>query len=296
MTLDRVRELARKRPEQEFFINRLYGAHLSPYFTVVCLRLGLSPDQVTLVGGAIGAVGVALLFLPVGAWSIVAILALQVGYILDFSDGQVARLTGRTSLAGAYLDWLTHFYIPVGAALATAASIAWSSGWFGYLVLGMLAALELGAFAFSCREHILVALGRQDPALAATAAYHAALADDARPADVLDAPAGPASGLSAAGISGRRHAPTWRSVIGELLIYPGAVHLLSVAVLVDLLLQVLGVVLPVPVSARGALVAAWAALLLVHAPIAIRRGHRVITAVEARAAGSGPAPAGSDRA
>jgi phosphatidylglycerophosphate synthase len=304
VTLGRVRELARKRPEQEFFINRLYGAHLSPYFTVVCLRLGLSPDQVTLVGGTIGALGVALLFLPIGAWSVVAVVALQIGYILDFSDGQVARLTGRTSLAGAYLDWLTHFYIPVGAALATAASIAWSAGWYPYLVLGMLAALELGAFAFSCREHVLIALGRRDPALAATAAYHAALADDARPTDVLDAPAGPAAELTAAGISGRRHAPTWRSIVGELLIYPGAVHLLSVAVLVDLLLQVLGLVLPVPVSARGALVAAWAALLLVHAPIAIRRGHRVITAVETRAAaratapGAAPtaAPASSDRA
>ena len=165
MSLRAVRELARKRPEQEFFLNRLYGAHVSPFFTVLCLRLGLSPDQVTIVGAAFGAFGVAMLFLPLGWWTLAGVIALQVGYVLDFSDGQVARLTGRTSAAGSYLDWLTHFYIPVGAALAVAASLAWATGAFAYLVLGALAALELGSFAFSCKEHILVSIQRGDPVL-----------------------------------------------------------------------------------------------------------------------------------
>jgi hypothetical protein len=280
MTLRAVRELARKRPEQEFFLNRLYGAHVSPYFTVVCLRLGLTPDQVTIVGAAFGAFGVAMLFLPLGWWTLAGVIALQVGYVLDFSDGQVARLTGRTSAAGSYLDWLTHFYIPVGAALAVAASLAWATGAFAYLVLGALAALELGSFAFSCKEHILVSIQRGDPRLGGTAAFHAALADDARPADVATAPDGPAAAAASGGIGGRRHAPTFRSVIGELLIYPGAAHLLTVAVVVDLMLG------PQLVGARAVVLAAWAALLFVHAPLAIRRNHRLIQAVEARAAQS----------
>jgi phosphatidylglycerophosphate synthase len=285
MTLAQVRELARKRPEQEFFLNRLYGAHVSPYLTVICLRLGLSPDQVTIVGAGFGAAGVAVLLLPLGVWSIAAVAALQVGYILDFSDGQVARLTGRTSLAGAYLDWLTHFYVPVGAALALAASVAWSTGTYLYLVAGLLAALELAAFAFSCREHILIVIARQDPATAGTAAFHAALVDDARPADVLAAPAGPARPLETGGIGGRRHAPSWRSIMGELLIYPGAVHLLTLAVVADVLVEALGLVLPgwLP-PFRALLLIAWACLLVVHAPMAIRRGHGLIVAVEQRAA------------
>ena len=285
MTLASVRELARKRPEQEFVLNRLYGSVVSPYFTVVCLRLGLTPDQVTIVGGAFGALGVGLLFLPLGVWSIVGVVALQVGYVLDFSDGQVARLTGRSSMAGGYLDWLTHFYIPVGAALALAASVAWETGVYVVLVLGTLAALELAAFAFSCREHVLVAIARNDPVNAGTAAFHAALSDDVRPADVLDAPDGPAGPPVTGGISGRRHQPTFRSVLGELLIYPGAIHLLTLAVIVDLLIRSLGIALPAGVPPfRALLLAGWAALLLVHAPIAIRRGHAVIIAVEARAA------------
>ena len=290
MTLARVREVARKRPEQEFFLNRLYGAHLSPFLTVICLRLGLTPDQVTIVGGAFGAAGIALLLLPVGAWSVVAVIALQVGYVLDFSDGQVARVTGRTSMAGAYLDWLTHFYVPVGAALALAASVAWETGAYILLVVGILAAMELAAFAFSCREHVLIAMARQDPATAATAAFHAALADDARPADVLAAPEGPALALQTVGISGRKHRPTWRSIIGELLIYPGAVHLLTVAVIADVLVQ--GASIDVMAGwppFRAVLLIAWAGLLFVHAPMAIRRGHGVIVAVEQRAAARAPA-------
>jgi phosphatidylglycerophosphate synthase len=287
VTLASVRDLARKRPEQEFFLNRLYGAHLSPFATVVCLRLGLGPDQVTILGAGFGAAAVVLLFLPLGWWSLLAGLALQIGYLLDFSDGQVARLTGRTSLAGAYLDWLTHFYIPVGAALATAASVAWSTGSFPVLVLGVLAALELSAFAFSGKEHLLVAMARGKPHLAASAAFHAALLDDATPADVLAAPAGPADpSMLGSGISGRRAAPSLRSIVGELLIYPGAAHLLTLAVVADVLLA--GLSLP---PFRGLVLAGWAILLIVHVPASVRRNHALIRAVEAR---DRAASAGSD--
>ena len=53
----------------------------------------------------------------------------------------------------------------------------------------------------------------------------------------------------------------------------------------DLLIRSLGIALPAGVPPfRALLLAGWAALLLVHAPMAIRRGHAVIIAVEARAA------------
>lgn len=284
MTLQQVRDLARKRPEQEFALNRLYGAHVSPFFTVACLWLRLGPDQVTLLGAAFGAVGAGLLFLPLGWWSAVAVVALQVGYILDFSDGQVARLTGRTSVAGAYLDWLTHFYVPVLTALGVAASIAWSTQVSAFLALGALAAVELAAFTFSCKEHILVAMQRGDPALALTPPFQAALRDDARPADVLaaEAPAAPGSGRE--GIPGRTRPRSFQSLLGELLIYPGSVHLVTLAVLVDL---AIGSSLPVPFSARAGLLLLWAVAFPAHLVISARRNHAVIRAVEARRGSDG---------
>jgi phosphatidylglycerophosphate synthase len=283
VTLQRVRDLARKRPEQEFALNRLYGAHVSPFFTVVCLWLRLGPDQVTLLGAAFGALGAGLLFLPMGWWSAVAVVALQVGYILDFSDGQVARFTGRSSVAGSYLDWLTHFYVPVLMALGVAASVAWSTHVSAFLALGALAAVELAAFAFSCKEHILVAMQRNDPALALTSPFQAALRDDARPADVLAADAEPAPG-GRDGIAGRARPRSFQSLLGELLIYPGSVHLVTLAVLVDL---AIGSRLPVPFSARAGLLLLWAAAFPAHLVISVRRNHAVIRAVEARRASDG---------
>jgi phosphatidylglycerophosphate synthase len=291
VTLAAVRQLARKRPEQEFFVNRLYGAHVSPFFTVACLRLGLTPDQVTILGGGIGGVGAALLFLPIGWWSLIGVAGLQVGYILDFSDGQVARMTGRTSAAGSYLDWLTHFYVPIGAALATATSVAVATGRFEFLVLGTLAALELGAFAFSGKEHVLIALARGRPDMSASAPFHAGLMDDATAASVVAARDGPADpSILGGGIAGRQRRPTAASIVGEILIYPGAAHLLTLAVAADLVLALAGAP---GFGFRAIVVAIWGLLFLVHVPLSIRRNHAVIRAVEARATGdSAAAPAG----
>lgn len=277
MSLDEVRRLARKRPEQEFVLNRLYGAHISPFFTVASIKLGLSPDLVTIVGGAFGALGVALLFVPIGWWSLVAVACLQIGYILDFSDGQVARLTGRTSVAGSYLDWLTHFYVPVAMAFAAAASVAWATDNILFIIAGTLAALELAAFVFSCKEHVLIAMQRNDPGIASGPGFRAALNDDAHPADVAAAPGGV---TRPAGISGRAHAPSLRSTIGELLIYPGSVHLMTVAVAVDVGFAAAG--FAAPVVGRGALLVLWAVVFPMHLFLTGRRNHRVFTAIETR--------------
>jgi phosphatidylglycerophosphate synthase len=279
-----IRETARKRPEREFFINRLYGAHISPYFTYACTRLGLSPDQVTLLGAASGGVAIAILFLPLGWWSVVAVVGLQVAYILDFSDGQVARLTGRTSIAGSYLDWLTHFYLPVGAVLAVSASTAWQTGSYPVLVLGTLAALELAAFVFSCKEHILIAHQRDHPMVAMTSAFQAALRDDATAGDVLSAHPGPAQPGMSSGIAGRAHGPSLRSLVGEAVIYPGSLHLITLAVVLDLVLGRASA----PIAARSGLLLLLAAAFAIHLPLAVRRNHELLRVVEAvsKSAGS----------
>jgi len=288
VTLQRVLEVARKRPEQEFALNRLYGAHLSPYFTLVCLKLGLSPDQVTLLGAAFGATGAGILFLPLGWWSAAAVAALQIGYILDFSDGQVARFTGRSSVAGSYLDWLTHFYVPVLTALGVSASLAWSAQQFAYLPLGAVAAIELAAFTFSCKEHVLIAMQREDPSLANSAPFQAALRDDARPSDVAAAGVASMAVEDRGGIAGRAHGRSLRSLIGEVLIYPGSVHLVTLAVLLDILLAL---TLPAAPSARGVLLGLWALAFPAHLMLSARRNHALIRMVEARRDADGRADA-----
>ena len=78
------------------------------------------------------------------AWSdfwplLIGVLLLQLSFVLDYSDGEIARYQGRrgaaTNAGGAYLDWIGHYYVP-----AT-----------------MIAALAYGAFSVNGHEWLLLA-------------------------------------------------------------------------------------------------------------------------------------------
>jgi CDP-diacylglycerol---glycerol-3-phosphate 3-phosphatidyltransferase len=66
------------------------------------LRLGVSPDVVTLVGTC-GVTAGALVFFPRGDLA-VGVLVVTAFVFSDMVDGQMARLSGRTSAWGAFLD------------------------------------------------------------------------------------------------------------------------------------------------------------------------------------------------
>lgn len=67
-------------------------------------RMGLSPNQVTLLSLFVSFGG--LVLVAEGSWLLGALGAVlvYVGLILDHADGQVARRTGKGSLFGMYLD------------------------------------------------------------------------------------------------------------------------------------------------------------------------------------------------
>nr|WP_218849385.1 CDP-alcohol phosphatidyltransferase family protein [Nocardioides perillae] len=66
------------------------------------IRLGVSPDAVTVVGTAGVAAG-ALVFFPQGML-LTGVLVITAFVFSDLVDGHMARLTGRTSPFGAFLD------------------------------------------------------------------------------------------------------------------------------------------------------------------------------------------------
>lgn len=66
------------------------------------LRLGISPDAVTLVG-TLGVCAGALLFFPRGEL-LTGVLVITAFVFSDLVDGHMARLSGRTSKFGAFLD------------------------------------------------------------------------------------------------------------------------------------------------------------------------------------------------
>lgn len=91
-------------PAYSLYVNRPVGRVLA----ALAYRIGLTPNQVTLVSAVFTFSGIAIIAVaPIALWSgIAAWLLLALGYAWDSADGQVARLRGGGSLAG---EWLDHF-------------------------------------------------------------------------------------------------------------------------------------------------------------------------------------------
>lgn len=93
---------ARGAPAYSRFVNRRIGRYLA----AGAYQAGLSPNAVTGVSALFTFSGIALLIALPPSWgqgAAVAVL-LVLGYAWDSADGQVARLTGRGSPAGEWLD------------------------------------------------------------------------------------------------------------------------------------------------------------------------------------------------
>ena len=100
-------------------------------FAWLAYRLGLSPTALTmgnLVVGLAASVAVVALAGPVvdhdvPAWvvGLIALVGWQVAYALDCADGQLARVTGRGSPAGARLDILCDVATQIALVTALAA-------------------------------------------------------------------------------------------------------------------------------------------------------------------------------
>lgn len=84
------------------WVNRPLGRR----FAAAGFKLGLAPDQITLVSGVVTFSGIAVLGLvpPAPATGVLVAILLMLGYALDAADGQLARLTGTGSLTGEWLD------------------------------------------------------------------------------------------------------------------------------------------------------------------------------------------------
>lgn len=93
---------ARGAPAYSVYVNRRLGRLLA----ATAYRIGLSPNQVTGISALHTFAGLALLILFPPSWwlGIAVMLLLVLGYAWDSADGQVARLTGKGSPAGEWLD------------------------------------------------------------------------------------------------------------------------------------------------------------------------------------------------
>ena len=122
------------------------GVMLAP-FVRLFLKLGISPDAVTLVG-TLGVSAGALIFFPQGMlWQ--GVVFITVFVFSDLIDGQMARTMGRTDKFGAFLD-STLDRIADGAIFAgLALYFAWQAEDRLYLVLTLVCLVMGGVTSYA---------------------------------------------------------------------------------------------------------------------------------------------------
>jgi phosphatidylglycerophosphate synthase len=136
----------KERRNEEHWAGRLYMRAVSPYFSWLFLRIGFSPNQLTylmIVCGVLGGVAVAL---PLSGMAgligaAAGVLLIQAYLLLDCSDGEVARFSGKTSITGVYLDRLGHYFSEVALLVGLGFRAQGDLGSGGWVELGLVAAL-----------------------------------------------------------------------------------------------------------------------------------------------------------
>jgi phosphatidylglycerophosphate synthase len=97
----------RTKKPKDILWNRFVARPLAAVLLVPLRATRVAPNQVTLATLIVFAAGAALLALAPG-WRmlVVAATVIELSYVLDCVDGQLARLTGTSSPIGAHLDFL----------------------------------------------------------------------------------------------------------------------------------------------------------------------------------------------
>ena len=167
ITFEAARELAQRNVhlDADPTYARLFFRRVSPYVSwFLAAYTGLSADAVTVLSIACGiAGGLAVAGGPPG-WSIVAIVLLQLAYLFDVADGEVARIRGTAGKRGTYLDLIGHFlqnralYIGAGLSLIDVTGRAtWA------IVVAMLALGISMPFGLYARNQVLRVASSEHP-------------------------------------------------------------------------------------------------------------------------------------
>jgi len=97
----------RTRKPKDILWNRFVARPLAAVVIVPLSRTGVTPNQITLATLVVFLAGAALMAFRPGWGALCAGAAiLELSYVLDCADGQLARLKGMSSPVGAHLDFL----------------------------------------------------------------------------------------------------------------------------------------------------------------------------------------------
>lgn len=134
---------------------RWVNRRLAHAVTAVAQRVGLSPSQVSVMSLSLSIGGILSLvtFGRTSPWAagFMAAVLLATGFVLDSADGQLARLTGRSSLAG---EWLDHTFDAIRLPLVHLAVAVAATGLGHWWLAGIAALFSVAASAHFLSQNL----------------------------------------------------------------------------------------------------------------------------------------------
>lgn len=110
LTYKEIREKYGARYGRESVFIDVYVCLLSPIFTKTAVRHKLLPNTVTIGMILSGVIGAFFFWMPYSICKIIGIIFIHLWFILDCSDGEVARATKTFSKWGKELDYMAHTF------------------------------------------------------------------------------------------------------------------------------------------------------------------------------------------
>ncbi len=139
-----LREICQKPREKA---DTAYGRHCVRFFSIYVTRIFLilkfTPNFVTLLSLATGFAACVLFYFGTPLHTFLGTILLQIWYLLDHVDGEIARYNKTTSLAGIYFDTITHYIIHPLALCSLGLGYFNRTGYFAYAVLGCISGFSI---------------------------------------------------------------------------------------------------------------------------------------------------------
>jgi phosphatidylglycerophosphate synthase len=128
----------RTRKPKDIFWNKFVARPLAAVAIVPLARTGVTPNQITLATLPVFLAGAAVMaFLPSWRMLCLGVAIIELSYVLDCADGQLARLKGTSSPVGAHLDFLMDELKAFALCAAVAVRLWWPSHEGRWLLEGL---------------------------------------------------------------------------------------------------------------------------------------------------------------
>lgn len=95
---------SRKSDDTDDYVDKYIHEPIALFFSRFFIKLGVSPNVVTILSMVFGVSGAVLFYSQNKAWNTLGIFFQIFAAVLDCSDGQVARMTGKSTQLGRVLD------------------------------------------------------------------------------------------------------------------------------------------------------------------------------------------------